>query len=53
MIGSEYFFNAPSKNILNESEKKNITDSFYNCYSDNIIDNMILNSNLINDNEIK
>lgn len=53
MITNEHYSNLPPKNILNEKNKKNITDTFYNNYSDNIMDNMILNSNLDNDNDIK
>ena len=55
MVSRDYFSNIPSKNVLRETEtkNKNLSEESFSNYTANSLDNMILNSNLENQNIIK
>ncbi len=53
MINRNYFSNIPSKNVLREDKSKNLSEELFFNSKDNSLDNMILNSNLDNQNIIK
>lgn len=53
MININYFSNIPSKNILNEDKTKNLSEELIFNSKDMSLDNMIINSNLDNQNIIK
>ena len=53
MINRNYFSNIPSKNVLREDKSKNLSEELFFNSKDNYLDNMILNSNLDNQNVIK
>ena len=53
MVSRDYFSNMPSKNVLREDKNKNLSENIYLEYKYNSLDNMILNSNLENQNIIK
>lgn len=53
MINRNYFSNIPSKNVIREDKSKNLSEELFFNYKDNSLDNMILNSNLDNQNIIK
>ncbi|WP_291651604.1 hypothetical protein [Clostridium sp.] len=52
MINKTYFSNIQSRNIIKEN-KKNLSEDFLSNSIGNSLDNMILNSNLENQNIIK
>ena len=53
MIDKSYLYNVPSKNILNNYKPKNLSnDSLDNYYIDSL-ENMVINSNLNNENSLK
>ncbi len=53
MVNKTYFSNIPSRNILQEDKPKNLSENLLFNYKDTSLDNMILNSNLDNQNQIK
>ena len=53
MVSRDYFSNMTSKNILRESKNKNLSEELFSNYSNNSLNNIILNSNLENKNLIK
>lgn len=53
MLDKSYYDNIPSKNILNGYKPKNLTNDLNHIYSDSSLENMIINSNLDNENVIK
>ena len=53
MIDKSYFNNVPSKNILNDYKTKNLSSDYVDNSTSNCIENMVINSNLDNDNNIK
>lgn len=53
MVSKDYFSNMPSKNVLREYKNKNLSEELFHNYTDNSLDNIILNSNLENNNIIK
>jgi len=54
MVNRNYFSNIPSKNVLREEDKiKNLSEELFFESKDSSLDNMILNSNLDNQNIIK
>ncbi len=53
MVSKNYFSNMPSKNILQEEKNKNLSEDLIFDFKDTSFDNMILNSNLHNQNLIK
>lgn len=53
MIDKSYFYNVPSKNILNDYTPKNLSNDSLDNYSLDSIENMLINSNLYNDGTIK
>ncbi|MCR1952836.1 MULTISPECIES: hypothetical protein [unclassified Clostridium] len=53
MINKTYFSNIQSRNIIKDDNKKNLSEDFLSNSTDNSLDNMILNSNLENQNIIK
>lgn len=53
MINKNYFSNIQSRNIIKDDNKKNLSEDFLSNYVDNSLDNMILNSNLENQDIIK
>lgn len=52
MISKDYYRQIPSKNVLNESDSY-LSNFMGNEYTDNTLNNMIINSNLDNNNNIK
>lgn len=52
MISKDYYKQVPSKNILNETDSY-LSNSIQNEFSDNALNNMIINSNLEDGNSIK
>ncbi|VYU14238.1 hypothetical protein [Clostridium tertium] len=52
MVSKDYYSNIPSKNILKDNEKNNLSEKI-NETNINSLDNMVLNSNLENQNLIK
>ena len=53
MIDRSYYQNVPARNILNDSDNKNITNDSFNNLADIPLQNMIINSNLDNETIIK
>ena len=53
MIDKSYFNNVPSKNILNDYKPKNLSSDYVDNSTSNCTENMVINSNLDNDNNIK
>lgn len=53
MINKDYFSNIPSKNVIREDKSKNLSEELLFNSKDTSLDNMILNSNLDNQNIIK
>lgn len=53
MIDKSYFYNVPSKNILNDYTPKNLSSDSLDNTSLGSLENMIINSNLDNDRAIK
>lgn len=53
MINRNYFSNIPSKNVLREDKSKNLSEELSFNSKDTSLDNMVLNSNLDNQNIIK
>lgn len=53
MIDKSYFYNVPSKNILNDYAHKNLSSDSLDNTSLGSLENMIINSNLDNDRAIK
>ena len=53
MVNRNYFSNIPSKNVLREDKSKNLSEELLFDSKDSSLDNMILNSNLDNQNVIK
>lgn len=53
MLDKSYYDNMPSKNILNSYKPKNLTTDLSHNYSDSSLENMIINSNLDDENIIK
>lgn len=55
LVSRDYFSNIPSKNVLreNKNKNKNLSEESFSNYTANSLDNMILNSNLENQNIIK
>lgn len=53
MIDKSYLYNVPSKNILNDYTPKNLSNDSLDNYPVNSIDNMVINSNLNDENSIK
>ena len=53
MIDKSYLYNVPSKNILNDYTPKNLSNDSLDNYTVNSIDNMVINSNLNDENSIK
>ena len=53
MVSRDYFSNIPSKNIVRENKNKNLSEDLFSNYSNNSLDNIILNSYLENKNLIK
>ena len=53
LIDKSYFNNVPSKNILNDYKPKNLSSDYVDNSTSNCIENMVINSNLDNDNNIK
>lgn len=52
MVSKEYYSNIPSKNILKDDKKDNLSEKI-NVPNINSLDNMVLNSNLENQGLIK
>lgn len=53
MIDKSYLYNVPSKNILNYYTPKNLSNDSLDNYPVDSIDNMVINSNLNDENSIK
>ena len=53
MIDKSYLYNVPSKNILNNYKPKNMSNDSLDNYPVDSIDNMVINSNLNDENSIK
>lgn len=53
MINRNYFSNIPSKNVLREDKSQNLSEELSFNSKDTYLDNMVLNSNLDNQNIIK
>ena len=53
MIDKSYFNNVPSKNILNDYKPKNLSNDSIDNYPVDSIENMVINSNLNDENSIK
>ena len=53
MINKTYFSNIQSRNIIKDDNKKNLSADFISNHIDNSLDNMVLNSNLENQDIIK
>lgn len=53
MLNRNYFSNVPSKNIIREDKAKNLSEELFFNSQDTSLDNMIINSNLDNQNFIK
>ena len=53
MLNRNYFSNLPSKNIIREDKTKNLSKELFFNSQDTSLDNMIINSNLDNQNFIK
>ena len=53
MIDKYYLYNVPSKNILNSYKPKNLSNDSIDNYPVDSIENMVINSNLNDENSIK
>lgn len=53
MIDKSYLYNVPSRNILNDYTPKNLSNDTLDNYPIDSIENMVINSNLNNDNSMK
>lgn len=53
MISKSYYSNIKSKNILNDSTSKTLSNELASICDNSHFDNMILNSNLESQNTIK
>lgn len=53
MIDKSYLYNVPSKNILNNYKPKNLSNDYLDNYPVDSLENMIINSNLNNENPLK
>lgn len=53
LIDKSYLDNVEPRNILHGYEPRNLCNDNFNFYSNNSLDNMIINSNLENENLIK
>ena len=53
MIDKSYLHNVPSKNILNSYKPKNLSNDSIDNYPVDSIENMVINSNLNDENSIK
>jgi hypothetical protein len=53
LINKSYLYNVPSKNILNDYTPKNLSNDTLDNYPLDSIENMVMNSNLNNDESIK
>lgn len=53
MIDKSYLYNVPSKNILINYKPKNLSNDSLDNYSVESLENMIINSNLNNENSLK
>lgn len=53
MIDKSYFNNVPSKNILNDYKPKNLSNDSLDNYPIDSVENMVINSNLNNENNLK
>ena len=53
LIDKSYLHNVPSKNILNDYTPKNLSNDALDNYPVDSIENMIINSNLNDENSIK
>ena len=53
MIDKSYYDKIPSKNILNNYKPKTLTSNLNSTYFDSSLENMIINSNLDDENIIK
>ncbi|MDV4152252.1 hypothetical protein R0131_15600 [Clostridium sp. AL.422] len=53
MFNKSYFSNMPPKNVIREDNSKNLSEELFSISKDDSLDNMILNSNLDNQNIIK
>lgn len=53
MIDKSYFNNVASKNVLHDYTPKNMTNDNLNNFVDTSLENMLMNSNLENENIIK
>lgn len=53
MLNKSYLYNIPSKNILNDYTPKNLSNDTLDNYPLDSIENMVMNSNLNNDESIK
>ncbi|GAA0087152.1 hypothetical protein UT300007_35930 [Clostridium sp. CTA-7] len=53
MINKTYFSNVQSRNIVRDTTKKNLSEELSSNYIDVSLDNIILNSNLEDQNIIK
>ena len=53
LIDKSYLYNVPSKNILNDYTPKNLSNDSLDNYPVDSIDNMVINSNLNDENSIK
>ncbi|MBU5455684.1 hypothetical protein [Caproiciproducens sp. MSJ-32] len=53
MINKNYLKNIPAKNTIREENKRVLSEDLSNTYSSDLLSNMILNSNLNNDNIIR
>lgn len=51
-MSKDYYKQVPSKNILNDKDSY-LSSSIQNQFTDNALNNMIINSNLENNNNIK
>lgn len=53
MIDKSYFNNVPSKNILNDYKPKTLSNDSLDNYPIDSIENMVINSNLDDEDNIK
>jgi len=53
MVSKDYFSNMTSKNVVREYKSKVLSEDLFSNYTDSSLDNIILNSNLENNNIIK
>ena len=53
LVSRDYFSNMSSKNIVREYKNKVLSENLFSNFTDSSLDNIILNSNLENNNIIK